>query len=127
MQLNADNINGLSTRLLNLEYVVASPSPDISSKVDPTVWSTMGSIISQDTASDFETSKFWVSFLNDIRKWKTDYYDDKRRINDFQKQLIELCSQMKGDLIYLDDAIQNAHLVRLNCLVVYKILRTWIY
>ena len=37
MQLNADNVDGLSTRLLNLESVVGPPSPDISSEVDPTI------------------------------------------------------------------------------------------
>ena len=66
--------------------------------------------MAQDSVASFESSKFWASFQNDIRKWKTDYYNDKRRTEEFQKQLIELSSQMKGDLIYLDDALRNVKL-----------------
>lgn len=101
MQINAENINAMSNKLNDVHATLDNPPGEVASEVDPTDWSTIGSIMQRDVIADFQSTHFWGNHLMELREWKVKFQDAKKKLNEFQTAVSNLCAEFKGDLLYL--------------------------
>ena len=105
-----ENMERLNSRLVDLESEIGKPSDINSEKAEPTLWGNEATLLEKQDPEDFGISKEWEKVTEHVNKLNQTVSKDGQTNADFQEALVNLCTEFKSDIKYLDRILKELQL-----------------
>ena len=105
-----ENMERLNARLVDFESEVGKPSEITSEQVEPTLWGNIAALLDRNEPEDFKATNDWKKILDQVAKLNKSVIKEGQTNVEFRETLVNLCTEFKSDIKYLDRSFKELQL-----------------
>lgn len=96
---NEEDMETVSTKLLDLEAFIGKPTEDIADDAETSIWATIATMIH----NQFQNTDIWKKLISEFKALQSKSSSDRREYDDFVKSVVALCTQFKQGITQINN------------------------
>lgn len=102
MDVSEENFEDINSRMPDIQGSIGETPSRISDQVEPTIWETISALLERDVQQEISSSPAWNNIPTELKKLVQGVLDDKKSNQEFQEILVNLCTEFRGDINFID-------------------------